>query len=108
MEQYIPISVVLAEIKRRIKEIPKNETDKRLRAVYGAEAFVLMELFSFFDDLEVKSVDLEKEIDDFMTKEWEGIEEVKDLYDMIKNDLSDIAKHFFELGLRTQKEEYKL
>jgi len=50
--------------------------------------------------VEVKEVDLEKEIDDYMAKEWEGVEEDKPLYDMMKNELSDIAKHFYELGLK--------
>lgn len=52
------------------------------------------------ENLEVKEVDLEKEIDDYMAKEWEGVEEDKPLYDMMKNELSDIAKHFYELGLK--------
>ena len=52
------------------------------------------------ENLEVKDVDLEKEIDDYMAKEWEGIEENKFLYDMVKTELSDIARHFFELGLK--------
>ena len=104
MEQYIPKSALLAEIKRILKEIPRGETDKRLQAVYGNEAFVLMNLSSFIDTLEIKEVDLEKEIDNFMAKEWNGIEEEDKLfYGMIKNDLSDIAKHFFELGLKAQK-----
>ena len=62
------------------------------------------------ENLEIKEVDLEKEIDNFMAKEWKGIEEEdKPFYDMIKNDLSDIAKHFYELGMaasnKTQKGE---
>ena len=57
-------------------------------------------LLSFIDTLEVKDVDLEKEIDDYMAKEWEGIEGVKPFYDMVKTELSDIARHFFELGLK--------
>lgn len=57
MAQYIDKSAVVAEIVRRRKEIPKNETDKALRAVYGNEAFVLTELLSFLDTLEVKESD---------------------------------------------------
>ena len=45
-------AAVVAEIVRRRKEIPKNETDKALRAVYGNEAFVLTELLSFLDTIE--------------------------------------------------------
>lgn len=50
---------VVAEIGKRIKAIPIGETDKRLKAVYGNEAFVLNDLLSFLDTLEVKEVDLE-------------------------------------------------
>ena len=56
MTQYINKDAVVAEIERRIKAIPKDETDKRLRAVYGNEAFVLVKLISFLDSLEVKEL----------------------------------------------------
>lgn len=86
MEQYIPKSALVAEIVRRIKAIPKNETDKILRAVYGNEAFVLTELHSFIDTLEVKEVDFKKEILSF--------------YRHTNSDSTiALAKHFFELGM---------
>ena len=72
MEQYIPKSALLAEIKRIIKDIPRNETDKRLQAVYGNEAFVLMNLSSFIDTLEVKEVDT-----------WH-LQEKENIYDAVK------------------------
>lgn len=53
--------------------------------------------------VELKEVNLEKEIDDYMAKELEGIEGIEEnkfLYDMVKTELSDIARHFFELGLK--------
>lgn len=65
-------------------------------------------LLSFIDTLEVKEVDLEKEIN----KEWEkcnpidegmGVESAYvhiEAFDMI-------AKHFFELGLRVNNEKEK-
>lgn len=49
-------SALVAEIERRIKAIPRGETDKRLKAVYGNEAFVLNGLLSFIDTLEVKEI----------------------------------------------------
>lgn len=61
---------------------------------------LLEKLFNKLDTFGVKEVDLEKEIDDYMAKEWDGIEEDKHFYDMIKNDLKDVAKHFFELGMQ--------
>lgn len=56
MEQYIPKSALVAEIKRIIKAVPRDVTDERLKAVYGNEYFILMKLLSFFDTLEVKEV----------------------------------------------------
>ena len=43
---------VVTEIERRIKVIPRGETDKRLKAVYGNEAFVLNDLLSFIDSIQ--------------------------------------------------------
>lgn len=53
MAQYIDKDALLKEIERRIKAIPRGETDKRLKAVYGNEAFVLNDLLSFIDTIEV-------------------------------------------------------
>jgi len=104
MAQYIPKSAVVAEIRKRFDEYTSSIL-KHYDACKEAKAQELGKLLTILDTLEVKETDLEKEIDDFMVKEWEGIEENKDLYDMIKNDLSDIAKHFFELGIKAQKGE---
>lgn len=69
MAKYIPLDAVVAEIENRIKAIPRGETDKRLKAVYGNEAFVLNDLLSVINTLEVKEVDFwhkqsEEDIDD--------------------------------------------
>ena len=50
---------------------------------------------SFLDTLEVKEVDLEKEIDKELDRNWYG--------EYIRRDrFSQSAKHFFELGLNAQ------
>ena len=54
MAQYIDKSTLVEEIKNRIKKIPKDETDVKFKAIYGNEAFVLTNLLSFIDTLEVK------------------------------------------------------
>ena len=54
MPQYIDKSTLVEEIKNRIKKIPKDETDVKFKAIYGNEAFVLTNLLSFIDTLEVK------------------------------------------------------
>ena len=61
-----------------------------------------------YDDNLGVNVDLKKEIDDFMAKEWDGVEEKDEpLYSMIKNDLTDVATHFFELGKAVSNKEQK-
>ena len=106
MKQYIDKANVVAKIDDRRDKIIKGIATIPLRGRQRADAALEYEILGkvreFLSTLEVKEVDLEKEIDDFMAKEWNGVEEDKDLYDMIKNDLSDIAKHFFELGLKAQ------
>ena len=101
MEQYIPKSALLAEIER-IKSILGNPfcLNDTAKASWVARKDVCEDLLSFIDSTEVKEADLKKEIDDFMAKEWEGIEEKDEpFYSMIKNDLTNVAKHFFELGM---------
>lgn len=99
MAHLIDKDVLVAEIEKRRKAIPRDETDKRLKAVYGNEAFVLNDLLSFLDTLEVKEVDLEKYYHDFLQKEWFGNSHVRTVSEM----MAFTAKHFFELGLKTQK-----
>lgn len=105
MVQYVDKSAIETEIKRLIDccyKMCAGDLDFLQKAYpehyYSIETY--KEILSFLDTLEVKEVDLEKEIDGYMTKKWEGIEEDKRFYDMMKNNLRDIAKHFFELGLK--------
>lgn len=99
MTQYIDKAVVVAEIERRRKAIPKEEDDKRLKAVYGNEAFVLTDLLSFIDTLEVKEVGLDREIDRVWKENSDSIPPENWI------EFKNIAKHFFELGLKAQKGE---
>lgn len=103
MAHLIDKDAVVAEIEKRRKEIPKDETDKALRAVYGNEAFVLTDLLSFIDTLEVKEVNYRP-----MDKDFER-DAVNFCLDNALNTTpriaKTIAKHFFELGLKAQKGE---
>ena len=112
MSNLIEKSALVAEIERMIKEIPKCETDKRLQAVYGNEAFVLMNLFDFIDTLEVKEVDFGTEVYKYIDEHFNVYDDgnqtlqtkdKKSLIGMV--DVENIAKHFFELGLKAQKGE---
>lgn len=51
---------VVEELLRRRKKIPRVEEDKRLRAVYGAEAFLLTELLEYIEGLQV--IDVEEQL----------------------------------------------
>ena len=56
------------------------------------------EILSFLDTLEVKEVDLEKEIDKEIETRWRGEY-------LFTSKFRESAKHFFELGLKAQKGE---
>jgi hypothetical protein len=95
MEQYISKSAVKAEIKGKIENINLNyvnagshpsDTDVNKRLQDGISKS-LQSLLSFLDTLDVKEVDLEKELRDFVVGDIDD-------YDM------GLAKHFYELGLK--------
>lgn len=94
MTQYISKSALVAEIERRLKELSQLEKASYEIGLYDAYKIVL----SFINTLEVKEVDLEKEI-----------ELVKGDYEQVdvawNNDFDFIARHFFELGLKAQEGE---
>ena len=82
--------VLAAEIKRRRSRNSKNKLNL-------ASAFEDNYLLSFIDSLEVKEVDLEKELDLMITSDLK--------FHKALPSLMDVAKHFFELGLKAQKGE---
>ena len=94
MAQYINKSALVAEIERLYDE---------KGTFYAAD--VLYNLKEYLDNLEVKEVDLEKEID-----RWQGCEAfpegvgITPLPKAMKI-VERTAKHFFELGLKAQKGE---
>lgn len=94
MEQYIEKSALVAVIKKRYeywreKEFNSHSLESEIRM---SECQHLMFLFNA---LEVKKVDLEKEI----TLWANAIPEIP------LDDVQRLAKHFFELGLKAQKGE---
>ena len=104
MEQYIPKSVVLDELKRRRDAALTRQ--QNLEAI-GQETVLnemvaneLNRIISFTDAIESKEVDLDKEIKKYSMelamKENNG--------DWLK-DITTTAKRFFELGLQAQKGE---
>lgn len=99
MEQYIPKSVVLAEIER-LQDYIKATAIDGIISKEQAEAYrVCVKLRSFVEDtLETKDVDLEKELDF-----------VKDAYYYFTSDerssMKKVARHFFELGLKAREDK---
>lgn len=92
MAQYIDKATVVAEIEK--KKIPfKKDIDN---GVYPTYLCALMDFEDFLDTLEVKEVDLEKEMSKYLGDDWK-----KDADGKIENDMIAFAKHFFELGLRS-------
>lgn len=103
MTQYIDKSAVMTEIERRINENKKDiqyATHKHLEEYFeGYEDALVLFKENFLDTLEVKEVDLDKEIERFVKSDEfqkaSGTIKVTNL----------LAKHFYELGLKTQKGE---
>ena len=81
MVQYIDKSALVAEIEKRRSKNSKNKLN-------FAAAFEDNYLLSFLDTLEVKEVDIKKEIDIY-----------SNALPCRRDDIEIIAKHFFELGL---------
>ena len=95
MTQYINKDAVVAEIKRLSAYLDSLHEQR-----------IIEKILSIIDTLEVKEVDLEKEMD----KEWnkcEPIDEGKglEIASIEHEQFDNIAKHFFELGLNAKKED---
>lgn len=98
MEQYIKKSSLIAEIKKRFDEYLSSIL-KHYDACKEAKAQELGKILTILDTLEVKEINLEDEVDKILeANDWD--------YDEM--DFYDFAKHFFELGLKAQKEDNSL
>lgn len=70
MEQYISKSALVAEIERRIKKYATIDVgnSSELDALYGAKCHALKSILTFLDTLEVKEINVNKEIENFEEK----------------------------------------
>ena len=97
MAKYIPLDALVAEIERRINENKKDiqrATHKHLEEYFeGYEDALVLFKDKFLDTLEVKEVDLEKKIREYINETDFAS------YDLEYDDIIMTAKHFFELGL---------
>ena len=113
MPQYIDKDAVVEEIEKRIGNCAKQRED-----MLNVQCYTLAEdasarigelncIQDFIDTLDVKDVDLEKIINDYF-KDWKFDDELDIMvkpnnYSASFADLKEIAKYFFELGLKAQK-----
>ena len=85
-------AVLIAKIEERRNKNQKICTPEASGAYYE-DGFIL----DIINSLQVKEVDLEKEIDEELDRNWYG--------EYIRHDkFAESAKHFYELGLKTQRE----
>lgn len=96
MEQYIKKSALLAKIENLLdKSTYLEEYDCVYRDGNNGALYALK---GKLDTLEVKEVDLDKEID-LVEDKYHGFESLS------RADIIAIARYFFELGLKAQKGE---
>lgn len=98
MAYLIDKDVIITEMETRIKGIEvsqkaglikKRDADKKI--------FLFKSVLPLIDTLEVKEVDLNEEIEKCLKRH--------NMLAVGRKDFTDIAKHFFELGLKAQKAE---
>jgi len=104
MTQYIDKSALVAEIERR-----KNK-NQQICTAEGSGAFYedgfILDVINSLDTLEVKDVNLDKELNEFIEQQKAFIKDdrVVEYYngDSFNHDydIYPIAEHFFELGLK--------
>jgi hypothetical protein len=104
MEQYIKKSALVAEFNRLIAELVK-EGEGTMFEQGRISAFEDTKLF--LDTLEVKEVDLEKEINKYISDNFFGSQTLGFFANRTKEEPNDedialVAKHFFEFGLKSK------
>ena len=105
MAQYVDKDALIAEIEKVINEINLDIIeDWRHRLQRERDIKVMKNILSLIDTLEMKEVDLEKELQDHI-RECLDIKFPTTDIELIKKDVEYTARKFFELGLKTQKGE---
>jgi len=111
MKKYINKDILVAEIEKIKSYIGSDKylSDFEKGCNFGRED-VCDSLLNFINTIEVKEVDLCKEIEEQITKYYNDCEQKLKEMDDNDNDFSfmtldNFAKYFFELGLKAQKEE---
>ena len=103
---------IAVEIEKRIKELQDlfKEDEKKLDSFQKTAIHLCIDeckvVLNILDTIETKEVDLEREMD----KEWNKCEPIDEgmgleIASIEHEQFDNIAKHFYELGLNTQKGE---
>ena len=101
MAQYIDKDALVAEIERRVQNCAKQREEMlrvqchTLADDASARMGELNCIKDFIDTLEAKEVDLNEEIEKCLKRH--------NMLAVGKKDFTDIAKHFFELGMQQSK-----
>jgi hypothetical protein len=105
MAKYILLDALVAKIRKYINNAEvylkyhHNRNDKSVYA-FEQEKLAMCELLSSLDTLEVKEVDLEKELGKYLdSNDIEFSHQIK---------LFEFAKHFFELGMSVSNKVKKV
>ena len=97
MTKYISKAAVVAEIEKLKKEIESQDYAAYTEAYIIGAKHTLETVSDILNTLEVKEVDLGKEIEKVLKQHH--------MLAVGKKDFASIARHFFELGLKAQKGE---
>lgn len=89
----IPKSALVAKIRKRLLPVIRDKHYDEWEEGQDSERIAILDII---DSLEVKEVDLEKEIEQYVSDK-----RLRDYGFLIPS----IAQHFFELGLKAQKGE---
>jgi hypothetical protein len=103
MAQYIDKDALIAEIERRMKL--RQSSYGKYSCVSDFVAFEELEYLhdEFLPTLEVKEVDLEKELESWRHNHFHGRRDKEASGEYLERiSQLDLAKHFFELGLKVQ------
>ncbi|MBR1377996.1 MAG: hypothetical protein IJ557_02575 [Bacteroidaceae bacterium] len=106
-------AAVVAGIENKIKKYTKRGEESDVKRdgygmYWGGVLSCLNEVRSFLDTLEIKEVDLEKYLKENIEDvffDLDGVAVKGATSYLTVEDIKDIAKHFFELGLNAKKGE---
>lgn len=103
--ELIDKAVVVAEIENRIKETESMQP--KFDQFWAGQISAFKGVLKILDTLEVKEVNLEKEVRKFIEDNFTSLEEPDEFLTTLMqlDDMVMFAKHFYELGIKTKKGE---